>query len=149
MACVAERKRTQLGAPGFWALGRAVGLPERDVDVGQQASREAWPSGRPQAGTDTREIRMDRRQVFRDGSVRQEFLDRLGEPAATGSIAGSGGLEGLDVVADVDVVDGMVVGVYEPGVQPGPEVRCSSPGATTRRLGRRSGGTGTNTVAAR
>jgi hypothetical protein len=66
---------------------------------------------------------MDSRQVFRDADVRREFLERFGDLAE--ARPEQGGLEGLDVVPNVDtavdVVDGMAEGVYEPGAEPGLE----------------------------
>jgi Trypsin-like peptidase domain len=68
---------------------------------------------------------MDSRQVFRDGDVRKEFLDRFGELTEAGATAEPGALEGLEVMPDVDaavgVIDGMAEGVYEPGGEPGLE----------------------------
>src|ERR687889_139439 len=68
---------------------------------------------------------MDSRQVFRDSDIRKEFLDRFHELAEAGTGATPGGLEGLDVVPDVDtavgVVEGMAEGGYQPGTEPGLE----------------------------
>jgi len=67
---------------------------------------------------------MDSRQVFRDGDVKTEFLDRFDELADRARTE-QGGLEWLDAVLDVDtaagVAQGMAEGVYEPGTEPGLE----------------------------